>query len=64
MKVPIVITKTDGSRCHELKEWFNGHEVRYVERDKNNEEFVHELLHNNNFLKTSCDADGCIVNFR
>jgi hypothetical protein len=23
---------------------------------------VHELLHDDNFLKTFCDVDGCIVN--
>ena len=61
-KIPIVITKEDCHRCHELKDWLNEHDVRYIERDINDEEFVHELLHDDNFLKTFCDADGCIVN--
>jgi len=62
MQVPILITKTDCSRCHELKEWLDERDVKYVERDINDEEFVHNLLHDDNFLKTFCDADGCIVN--
>ena len=62
MKIPIIITKEGCHRCHELKEWLNENSVNYVERDINDEEFVHELLHDDNFLKTFCDADGCIVN--
>lgn len=62
MKVPIIITKEGCHRCHELKEWLNENSANYVERDINDEEFVHELLHDDNFLKTFCDADGCIVN--
>lgn len=62
MKVPIIITKEGCHRCHELKEWLNKNSANYVERDINDEEFVHELLHDDNFLKTFCDADGCIVN--
>ncbi|MHA2397689.1 MAG: glutaredoxin domain-containing protein [Promethearchaeota archaeon] len=60
--VPIIITKTDCSRCHELKDWLKENEVNFVERDIDDEEFVHELLQDNNFLATFCDADGCIVN--
>ena len=62
MKIPIVITKEDCSRCHELKEWLDARSANYIERDINDDEFVHELLHDQNFLKTFCDADGCIVN--
>jgi len=40
----------------------NSKEVKYVEKDINDEEFVHQLLHDGNFLKNFCDADGCIVN--
>jgi len=58
----LIITKTDCHRCHELKEWLNEHKVVYMEKDINDEEFVHELLHDDKFLKTFCDEDGCIVN--
>ncbi|MFX1497850.1 MAG: glutaredoxin domain-containing protein [Promethearchaeota archaeon] len=62
MKIPIIITKEGCSRCRELKEWLDENKIKYIERDINDEEFVHELLHDDNFLKTFCDADGCIVN--
>ncbi|TES94105.1 MAG: hypothetical protein E3J90_13205 [Promethearchaeota archaeon] len=62
MQVPIIITKEDCHRCHELVGWLKEHEVEYIERDIDDEEFVQKLLHDNNFLKTFCDADGCIVN--
>ncbi|MHA1192749.1 MAG: hypothetical protein ACTSP9_10695 [Promethearchaeota archaeon] len=66
-KTPIVISKKDCSRCTELKDWLTEREVKFIERDINDEEFTHELLHDVNFLKTFCDADfcdadGCIVN--
>ncbi|NHJ23055.1 MAG: hypothetical protein EAX89_00670 [Candidatus Lokiarchaeota archaeon] len=61
-KVPIIITKEDCPRCHALKEWLDKNEVNYIERDINDEEFVHQLLHDGNFLTTFCDEDGCIVN--
>jgi glutaredoxin len=60
--VPIVITKEDCSRCHDLKKWLDSKDANYIERDINDEEFVHKLLHDDNFLKTFCDAEGCIVN--
>jgi glutaredoxin len=61
-KVPIIITKEGCTHCHELKEWLDKNKVNYIERDINEEEFVHQLLHDKNFLKTFCDEDGCIVN--
>ncbi|MFW9876008.1 MAG: glutaredoxin domain-containing protein [Candidatus Thorarchaeota archaeon] len=61
--IPIIITKVDCQRCHELKEWLKKKDVKYIERDIDDEEFVHELLQDKNFLGTFCDADGCIVNF-
>jgi hypothetical protein len=60
--IPIIITKEDCHRCHELVEWLNERDVKYIQRDINDEEFVHQLLHDQNFLKTFCDADGCVVN--
>ncbi len=62
MQVPIIITKEDCHKCHELVGWLKEHKVEYIEHDIDDEEFVQKLLHDNNFLKTFCDADGCIVN--
>jgi glutaredoxin len=62
MQVPIVITKEDCHRCHELVGWLKEHDVEYIERNIDDEEFVQKLLTDSNFLKTFCDADGCIVN--
>ncbi|KKL45586.1 hypothetical protein LCGC14_2354150 [marine sediment metagenome] len=62
MQIPIVITKKDCHRCVELKDWMKENDVKYAERDIDDEEFVHQLLQDKNFLGTFCDADGCIVN--
>jgi len=62
INLPILITKEGCSHCHELKTWLDKHEVKFVEKDINDEEFVHQLLHDENFLKNYCDADGCVVN--
>ena len=63
MQLPIVITKADCHRCVELKSWMKENDVKYIERDIEDEEFVNQLLQDKNFLGTFCDADGCIVNF-
>ena len=62
IQLPIVITKKDCSRCIELKAWFKENNLLYVEKDIDDEEFVHQLLHDSNFVGMFCDADGCIVN--
>ena len=62
MQLPIVITKADCHRCVELKAWMKENDVKYIERDIEDEEFVNQLLQDKNFLGTFCDADGCIVN--
>ena len=62
MQVPIIITKTDCHRCHELMEWLDKRKVNYIEKDIEDEDMVHKLLHDKNFLKNFCDADGCVVN--
>ena len=49
--IPIVITKEGCHRCHELKEWLRDQDVKYIERDIEDEEFVHELLEDKNFLQ-------------
>jgi glutaredoxin len=62
MKLPIIVTKEDCHRCHELKEWLDENNVKYIEQDIQDEEFVNQLLQDKNFIQTFCDADGCIVN--
>ncbi|MBD3211983.1 MAG: hypothetical protein GF311_05170 [Candidatus Lokiarchaeota archaeon] len=62
MKLPIIVTKEDCHRCHELKEWLNENDVKYIEQDINDEKFVNQLLQDKNFVQTFCDADECIVN--
>ncbi len=62
MQIPIVITKKDCHRCVELKQWMKEKDIKYVEKDIDDEEFVQQLLRDGNFLKTFCDKDGCIVN--
>ncbi|MHA1490526.1 MAG: hypothetical protein ACTSRI_12840 [Promethearchaeota archaeon] len=62
IQIPIVITKKGCHRCAELKEWMTDNDVNYVEKDLEDEEFVNQLLYDGNFLKTFCDAEGCIVN--
>ncbi|MBY9007768.1 MAG: hypothetical protein KGD63_13580 [Candidatus Lokiarchaeota archaeon] len=62
MKIPIIITKKDCGRCIELKEWMKNNDKKYIEKDLDDEEFVHQLLHDGNFIKTFCDEEGCVVN--
>jgi len=62
IQLPIIITKTDCSRCHELKDWMNENELPFVEKDIDDEEFVHQLLHDTNFVGMFCNAEGCVVN--
>ena len=62
MQLPIVITKEGCHRCKELKEWMKENQVKYVERDIDDEEFVQQLIQDQNFLQTFCDAEGCVVN--
>ena len=62
IQLPIIITKTDCHRCHELKDWMNENELPFVEKDIDDEEFVHQLLHDSNFVGMFCDAEGCVVN--
>ncbi len=50
MQIPIIITKEDCHRCHELVDWLKEHEVEYIERDIDDEEFVHALTSMENHL--------------
>ncbi|MFO8018968.1 MAG: glutaredoxin domain-containing protein [Promethearchaeia archaeon] len=62
IKLPWVITKEDCHRCHELKEWLKENEVQYVEKSVDDEELIHQLLHDESFVTTFCDEEGCLVN--
>ena len=62
IQLPIIITKTDCHRCIEFKEWMKENNLHYVEKDIDDEEFVHQLLHDPNFTGMFCDAEGCLVN--
>jgi hypothetical protein len=62
IQIPIIITKDNCHRCVELKEWLKKNKVDYAEKDIDDEEFVHQLLHDSNFVGTFCDEEGCIVN--
>ncbi|MHA1150414.1 MAG: hypothetical protein ACTSR8_19520 [Promethearchaeota archaeon] len=62
MQLPIIVTKQDCHRCHELLEWLNKNKIRYIEQDIDDENFVHQLLNDSNFVSNFCDAEGCIVN--
>ena len=62
IQLPIVITKTDCSRCIEFKDWMKENDLSYVEKDIEDEQFVHQLLHDSNFVGMFCDEEGCVVN--
>ena len=62
IQLPIIITKKDCHRCKELKEWMKENDLPYVEKDIDDEEFVHQLLHDSNFVGMFCDKEGCVVN--
>ena len=62
IQLPIIITKPDCSRCHDLKEWMKKNELPFVEKSIEDEEFVHQLLHDSNFVGMFCDEEGCVVN--
>jgi len=62
IQVPIIITKKDCPRCIEFKDWMKENNLPYVEKDIEDEQFVHQLLHDSNFVGMFCDEDGCVVN--
>ncbi|MGQ4873716.1 MAG: glutaredoxin domain-containing protein [Promethearchaeia archaeon] len=61
-QIPIIITKKGCHRCDELKAWLKEKKIKYIERDIDDEDFVKQLLQDQNFTSTFCDAEGCIVN--
>ncbi len=62
MNLPIIISKKDCDRCTILKKWLAENKVEYVDKDIDDEEFVHQLLRDKNFILTFCDDEGCLVN--
>ena len=62
IQLPIIITKKDCHRCKELKEWMKENDLPFVEKDVGDEKFVHQLLHDHNFIGMFCDKEGCVVN--
>ncbi|MFX1236748.1 MAG: glutaredoxin domain-containing protein [Promethearchaeota archaeon] len=62
MKLPIIITKEGCSHCHELKDWLDKKEIKYVEKNIEDKELVDQLIYDPNFLSTFCDKDQCVVN--
>lgn len=62
MKLPIIITKLGCSHCHELMEWLNENEIKYVEKDIEDKELVEQLLQDPNFVGNFCDENECVVN--
>ncbi len=62
VKIPIIITKEDCGRCHDLVDWLKKNDVKFAEKDIEDEEFVHQLLQDPNFTGTFCDKEGCVVN--
>ena len=62
VKIPIVVTKEDCHRCHELIDWLKENKVKYVEQDIEDEDFIQQLLQDENFIGTFCDKEGCVVN--
>ncbi len=57
-----VITKKDCPRCIEFKDWMKENNLTYVEKDIEDEQFVHQLLHDSNFVGMFCDEEECVIN--
>lgn len=62
IQIPIIITKEGCPHCHELKDWLKINDVKFAEKDIEDEEFVNQLLDDSNFVGNFCDAEGCVVN--
>jgi hypothetical protein len=44
-----------------LKGWLKEKEINYTEKSVEEQEVVDELLHNEEFIQTFCDIEGCTV---
>ena len=61
MKEFSVITKDHCSKCVDLKSWLKEKEVKFDEWSVENQKVVDKLLHNEEFIQTFCDIEGCTV---
>ena len=61
MKSFSVITKKNCSKCVDLKDWLKESQVQYEEWSVEDKQIVDKLLHNEGFIQTFCDIEGCTV---
>ena len=61
MKQFSVITKNHCSKCVDLKSWLKEKEVKFDEWSVEDQKVVDKLLHNEEFIQTFCDIEGCTV---
>ena len=61
MKEFSVITKDHCSKCVDLKDWLIEKDIHYDEWSVEDQTVVDKLLHNEEFIQTFCDLDGCMV---
>jgi glutaredoxin len=61
MKEFSVITKNNCSKCVDLKSWLKEKGVKYEEWSVEDQKVVDKLLHNEQFIETFCDIEGCTV---
>lgn len=56
-----VITKQNCSKCADLKAWLKDKDINFDEWSVEDQKVVDKLLHNENFIQTFCDIEGCTV---
>ncbi len=61
MKEFSVITKKNCNKCVDLKSWLKEKEVKFDEWSVEDQKVVDKLLHNEEFIQTFCDIEGCTV---
>jgi glutaredoxin len=61
MKKFQVITKKGCPKCDQLKAWLKSKNAAYEEWKIEDEEVKHKLLHDQKFIQTFCDIEGCVV---
>ena len=61
MKSFSVITKNNCSKCVDLKTWLKEKHVTFEEWSVEDQKVVDKLLHNEKFIQTFCDIEGCTV---
>lgn len=61
MKEFSVITKHNCSKCTDLKGWLKEKGIKFDEWSVEEQSVVDKLLHNEEFIQTFCDIEGCTV---